>query len=336
MGNISSNQEYQINGAYSYHSFSNEKDIMKFQPNIKLIEDKKYIDGILQIDEDQVEITKKKLGCGRTGLVEEGIFQKKIVAVKKFMDLNNMMLEEAKNEMRIMQILKNKNIISFYGGIITSGKIHIVMEKLDSTLFDLLTKNKFSLYERIAFTKQVCEAFKYLHQNRVLHGDYKTENVLYCCSTNTLKITDFGFSQIIPPDQDMVPHAKGSVFYLSPEVYKTKKAGFYSDVYSFGISLAVHINQKHPYDDQFMSEYDFLDLVCEPTNLRPYLPYRQQDCPPSLKSLCEMCWHADPKKRPSFVEIIESLNQILLDCSIGDEHLLHDIGERMTANPSRL
>ena len=58
--------------------------------------------------------------------------------------------------------------------------------------------------------------------------------------------------------------------------------GLFSDVYSFGISLAVHILQKDPYESFYLNTRDFLDLVNEPfINLRPSLPYLNKECPNS-------------------------------------------------------
>lgn len=43
------------------------------------------------------------------------------------------------------------------------------------------------------YTMQLCRGLKYLHDNRTLHRDLKTRNILI--DGNTLKIADFGLGK---------------------------------------------------------------------------------------------------------------------------------------------
>ena len=332
MGNMNETSSFSSKNSTIVEYSPDKDEYMKFHSE-EVEEVKKYMDGIKQIEENELEIKDNSLGKGRSGKVWEAIYQNLNVAVKNFAEIDEMM-QEARNEMKIMQRLNHQGIVKFHGGIITTKKIQIVMQKMDGTLFDLLTKGGLDLYKRISYVRQTCDALRYLHKHRVLHGDYKTENVLYCQKSDSVKISDFGFSQIIPPNLDTIHHTKGSLFYLAPEIFKTKKASFASDVYSFGISLAVHITQDSPYEKQFINEYDFLDLVCAPTNLRPTLPFRDRDCPPSLRSLCESCWNTDPSKRPSFEEISIQLDCILYDCILLQSPIETKIDPPLTEIPS--
>jgi hypothetical protein len=50
---------------------------------------------------------------------------------------------------------------------------------------------------------------------------------------------------------------------------------------------------------------------------RPVLPEKKMLCPTSLRGLCQQCWDQDPAKRPSFEQIIVTLNtQVLVDCAV--------------------
>lgn len=45
--------------------------------------------------------------------------------------------------------------------------------------------------------------------------------------------------------------------------------------------------------------------------LRPPLNELSKECPDSLKTLMEACWHHDPEKRPSMQELHNALGNIL-------------------------
>lgn len=49
---------------------------------------------------------------------------------------------------------------------------------------------------------------------------------------------------------------------------------------------------------------------------RPPIP---EDLVPSLKNLMTACWDPDPNKRPSFKEIIDQLDNVIVDCAVRDE-----------------
>jgi len=72
-----------------------------------------------------------------------------------------------------------------------------------------------------------------------------------------------------------------------------------------------------PYEGLFADWDEFHDSVCN-KNVRPEIPV---DCPESLHSLITQCWHSDPQKRPSFVDIIIRLDDIILDLGIEDKKL---------------
>jgi hypothetical protein len=56
-------------------------------------------------------------------------------------------------------------------------------------------------------------------------------------------------------------------------------------------------------------------LVCDQKK-RPKLP---SSTPAGLVALAKACWHPDPKKRPSFVDISKTLRQMLA------EHIEHSM-----------
>ena len=90
------------------------------------------------------------------------------------------------------------------------------------------------------------------------------------------------------------------------------------DVYAFGIGMMQFIKRKAPtLDTPFKGVSDFKDLVLK--GERPSLPRDEIDCPKSLAELLRECWHDNPKKRPTFQDILHRFEEhILIDCATVD------------------
>lgn len=86
-----------------------------------------------------------------------------------------------------------------------------------------------------------------------------------------------------------------------------------ADVYSFGMTLWEIVTCKELFPHH--SDYDeFMEAICVKGE-RPPIPNNSL---PSLKSLMEDLWDADPDKRPNFEEVNSRLNEILAEAAIAD------------------
>ena len=105
--------------------------------------------------------------------------------------------------------LSHSNIIRYKSyGVIFRKKLffHVfVMEKMDFSLADYLTKNQewtsFPVARRRSLFDRICKTVEFLHKERVKHLDLKPANFLLKSDgkgdfdLNNFKLTDFGFSQ---------------------------------------------------------------------------------------------------------------------------------------------
>ena len=105
--------------------------------------------------------------------------------------------------------LNHPNIIHYnsYGVIFRKKFFYhmFVMERLDSSLADYLTKNpewtSFPLTHRRSLFDQICKTVEFLHKEQIIHLDLKPANFLIKSDgkgdfdLNKFKLTDFGFSQ---------------------------------------------------------------------------------------------------------------------------------------------
>nr|KAG5709156.1 hypothetical protein BaRGS_028612 [Batillaria attramentaria] len=101
---------------------------------------------------------------------------------------------------------------------------------------------------------QIVMAVQYIHSQKVLHRDLKTENV-FLTKKNVVKIGDFGISKILDSTIDVAKTVVGTPSYLSPELCQDIPYNSKSDVwpvpshYSAGIHEIVNkILVKAPED----------------------------------------------------------------------------------------
>ena len=83
------------------------------------------------------------------------------------------------------------------------------------------------------------------------------------------------------------------------------------DVYSYGIVLWEILTREEPFG-QYTSFSEFKEAVC----IRGERPTIPEDCPGSLKDLIVNCWNKEPSLRPSFKEIINKLDYVIVDSAI--------------------
>ncbi len=135
---------------------------------------------------------------------------------------------------------------------------------------------------------------------------------------NRRKVCDFGLSAVKEneteklQDTDSVP---GTPLWMAPEVLMGKPFDASSDVYSFGIVLWEMLTKEEVYPE-FTSFGAFKRAICYKHH-RPTIPANTE---PSLAALMEACWHREAAQRPSFQQIIKSLELIMVDVAVhGDD-----------------
>jgi predicted outer membrane repeat protein len=176
---------------------------------------------------------------------------------------------------------------------------------------------------------EIAEGMLYIHSKRVIHRDMKPHNV-FVCSDGHVKIGDFGLSRVVhrqtgntlkqdgrSASVDLTANL-GTPSYMAPELLTQalgrdgKRASIHidgeaADVYAFGIIMNALWTKQAPYVDvlhHFKSVQDLIQQVVR--GLRPGMP-EHLNCPQALAALIERCWHADPKFRPTFSEVLDML-----------------------------
>mmetsp|Transcript_16270 Transcript_16270/g.63424 ORF Transcript_16270/g.63424 Transcript_16270/m.63424 type:complete len:579 (+) Transcript_16270:111-1847(+) len=265
------------------------------------------------------------LGDGSFGTVYRGRCRAKDVAVKVLhkQDLDQKTLATFRQEVQIVSKIFHPNIVLFMGACTVPGSMMIVTELMPKgDLETLLQDHKIhlSLLTRIRMAKDAALGMTWLHGSnpQFIHRDLKTSNLLVD-ENNRIKICDFGLSQIKAVGDTVFLHdgadgAKGTPLWMAPEVMMGRQFNEKADVYSFGIVLWEILTRAEPFQE-FETFEQFRHAVCL-EHARPQIP---ENCPSRLRTLIECCWLPNPERRPSFPEIVNALERIIVDCAITDE-----------------
>mmetsp|Transcript_35951 Transcript_35951/g.90519 ORF Transcript_35951/g.90519 Transcript_35951/m.90519 type:complete len:1148 (-) Transcript_35951:222-3665(-) len=197
-------------------------------------------------DEDRVEIgegsysrTVRMRGKAGTQL-EDNMFAVKMIKLQKLRKAN--MLEACQQEIDILQGLKHRHIVRYWGHYSTKMETCIVMElAAGGSLADSIEKSPGGMLRERAegIALQMASGLTYMHDQGVYHRDIKPENVLLS-SKGTVKIADFGVSKSVgTTGASCMGTAVGTHYYWSPQKVKhgQKYSGAKDDMWGMGCIL---------------------------------------------------------------------------------------------------
>ena len=184
----------------------------------------------------------KTLGEGTFGKVKLSthVHTKEKVAIK-ILDKDRMFkseidLNNVKQEIEIMKLVKHKNVVQMYEIMESENKLYIVLDFCEKgELFDyIVERERLNEKKACSFFQQLIDGIEYIHQINICHRDLKPENILLDSQEN-IKISDFGLSKIY---QGRLQTPCGTTSYAPPEMLKgLEYEGSAADVWSAGIIL---------------------------------------------------------------------------------------------------
>ncbi|XP_062901177.1 ribosomal protein S6 kinase alpha-5 isoform X1 [Mobula hypostoma] len=127
----------------------------------------------------------------------------------------------------------------------------LVMELLKGgELLERIRKKKhFSETEASYIMRKLVSAVSHMHDVGVVHRDLKPENLLYADESDSteIKIIDFGFARLKPPDNQPLKTPCFTLHYAAPELLKDDGYDESCDLWSLGVILYTMLSGKVPF-----------------------------------------------------------------------------------------
>ncbi|XP_066128387.1 fibroblast growth factor receptor 4 isoform X1 [Saccopteryx bilineata] len=260
--------------------------------------------------------------------------QANTVAVKMLKDnASDKDLADLVSEMEVMKLIgRHKNIINLLGVCTQEGPLYVIVEcAAKGNLREFLRARRppgpdlspdgpwsnegpLSFPALVSCAYQVARGMQYLESRKCIHRDLAARNVLVT-EDNVMKIADFGLARGVHHIDYYKKTSNGRlpVKWMAPEALFDRVYTHQSDVWSFGILLwEIFTLGGSPYPGIPVEE--LFSLLREGHRMD-----RPPNCPPELYGLMRECWHAAPSQRPTFKQLVEALDKVLL--AISEEYL---------------
>lgn len=170
-----------------------------------------------------------------------------------------------------------------------------------------LYKKVLTLEDLICYSFQVAKGMEFLASRKCIHRDLAARNILLS-ENNVVKICDFGLARDIYKDPDYVRKgdARLPLKWMAPEAIFDKIYTTQSDVWSFGVLMwEIFSLGASPYPGVQIDE-EFCCRLKEGTRMRAP-EYSSSEIYQTMLD----CWQGEPLERPTFIELVERLGDLL-------------------------
>lgn len=146
--------------------------------------------------------------------------------------------------------LEHPHLVPIYDYSIKSKPPYLVMRLISNQhLWDILEQEQLETREILRLAQQVGDALDYLHQKKIVHGDFKSTNILIDAQRQAY-LTNFSISLRTDEQGKAVNMGRGSFAFLAPEQLSEAKIDYRIDLYALGITLYQCFANHLPFNEK--------------------------------------------------------------------------------------
>ena len=244
------------------------------------------------------------IGQGNYGRVYKAIHKKtgKIYCAKiAYIEKTNE-VESFKKEINILSQCNNQYIVRYYDSYIKGHQIWIILEFCDGgSLYELIKILPRNLNEEeiASIIYMILKGLVFLHENKKIHRDVKTENILLT-HEGIAKLADFGVSTQLMHSFSKKITKIGTPFYMSPEVIMQNKYDYKCDIWSLGITL-IEMAEGEPPFAKVKGYWVLKKIITHP----PKGLKNKEKWSKEFNDFVEKCLIYEPEKRSSAKELLK-------------------------------
>jgi HAMP domain-containing protein len=205
------------------------------------------------------------------------------------------------SEAKLSARFNHSNIVTVYDVADSGNSAFIAMEyvkgvSLDAYLWD---RGTLTPEEVIPLGAAIARALAVAHSHGLVHHDVKPANVLLG-GDHSIKVTDFGISQLISSAIKVGDVICGTPGYLAPEALMGEGYTPQSDLFSLGLILFEALVGKHPFFGRNIKETMLNTIMEEAPSIESVVP----GIPESLARLVDQLLAKQSADRPADAETV--------------------------------
>lgn len=253
---------------------------------------------------------------GSTGKVFKSTHHKtKLLCAIKIIQIKpDTKLETLENEIAMMHQCKHPNIIRYVGTFSHNQDLWICMEYMAAgKLTDILLNTTFIEPQIACICKATLRALKYLHDEKKIHRDIKSDNILVGAQ-GEIKLADFGFCCQLEKADEKRKSVVGTPYWMAPEVIRGIDYDYKADIWSLGIMALEMAEGEPPLLD--LEPLRALFIIC--TQPPPTLK-EPEKWSSSFKDFLSKSLTKNPKQRLTAAELLE---HPFLECAADSSFLV--------------
>ncbi|KAK8892330.1 hypothetical protein M9Y10_029556 [Tritrichomonas musculus] len=254
----------------------------------------------------------REISYGSSGKVLEVVKEENFAL--KVMNIEDATIEKQQKfiqEYEKLNMLNHPNIIHTLG-ICMCGDSEmppsILLEFCPINLQQAVKNSTLSKVDIAKYVYQIAEGMKYVHKCCLIHRDLKPSNILIG-KDGLIRISDFGISKLMTTEEQSTTLGSGTQKFMAPEILNEKEYDYKADVYSFGVLLFFILTG---------GELPKITVIQVGNGIKAKISLTINHF---SSSLINNCWNLDPKSRPSFEKICESIeinNYKVVELSISE------------------